>query len=73
MVEPQKVAVEPLTGAHGDGVKTKNGCENVISGQNPPFRGVVNNYFSEKSFGVGPLFFAILPEKKSDYTVTGGP
>ena len=39
MEEPQKVVEEPQTGACGDSVKTKNGCEDVFSG--PP-GGVVN-------------------------------
>ena len=30
----QKVAEGLVTGARGDGVKTKSGCENVILGQN---------------------------------------
>ena len=63
MEEPQKVAEEPVAGARGDGVKTKNGCENVILGQNLPSRGVVNNYFSENSSDLGHYFLPSSPKK----------
>ena len=64
----QKVAKGHVTGARGDGVKTKSltksGCENVISGQNPPSRGVVTNYFSENSSDLGHYFLPnAVPEK----------
>ena len=63
MEEPQKVAIEPVTRARGDGVKTKNGCENLILGQNPSSRGVVSNHFSENSSDLGHYFLPSSPEK----------
>ena len=64
MEEPQKVAIEPVTRARGDGVKTKNGCENLILGQNPSSRGVVSNHFSENSSDLGHYFLPSSPEKR---------
>ena len=58
MEEPQKVVKEPQTGGRGDGVKTKNGCEDVFWGKNLPPRGVVDNYFSENSSDLGHYFLA---------------
>ena len=54
----QKVAEAHVAGVRGDGVKTKNGCENLILGQNPSSRGVVNDYFSENSSDLGHYFLA---------------
>jgi hypothetical protein len=59
----QKVAVGSQTGARGDGVKTKNGCEDVFWGQILPPKGVVNNYFSENSSDLGHYFLPSSPEK----------
>ena len=63
----QKVAEGLVTADFGDGVKTKNGCENVISGQNPPSRGGVSNYFSENSSDLGHYF---LPSRRRKSQIT---
>ena len=68
MEDPQKVAVDPVTGARGDGVKTKKGCEKLILGENPPSRGVANNCFSENSSDLGHYFLPSSPEK-SQFTL----
>ena len=65
----QKVAEGLVTGARSDGVKTKNGCENTFLA----LRGGVVSIIFRKLLGFGPLLFAILPRKKSDYTSTGHP
>ena len=71
----QKAVEGAQTGARGDGVKrcvkTKIGCEDVFWGQILSPKGVVNKYFSENSsdLRIEPLVFAILPRKKSVYTL----
>ena len=54
----QKVAEGHVAGARGDGVKTKNGCEDVFWGNNLPSGGVVDNYFLENSSDLGHYFLA---------------
>ena len=60
MVFREELAVGRDTGARGDGVKTKNGCEDVIFG--PP-GGVVNNYF-RKTPQIWATIFCHPPQKK---------
>ena len=59
----QKVAEGLVTGARGDGVKTKNGCEEVFWGQISSPRGVVNKHFPENSSDLGHYFLPPRPEK----------
>ena len=59
----QRVAEVSETGAGGDGVKTKIGCEEVFWGRNLPPRGVVNNYFPENSSDLSDNFLPSSPEK----------
>ena len=60
MEGPQKVAEGPVTEARGDGVKTKNGCENVFL--SPPGGGS-QYYFPEISSDLGHYFLPSRPEK----------
>ena len=64
MEEPQQVAEEPLTRARGDGVKTKNGCEDVFSAQISLPKGIVNKYFTENSSDLSDNFLPSTPEKR---------
>ena len=58
----QKLGEGSVTGARGDGVKTKNVCEDVFSGPPGGCKGVVNNYFSENSSDLGHYFLPPPPE-----------
>ena len=58
MEGPQRVAEGPVTGARGDGVKTKNGCEMSFGATICSPEGVVDNYFSENSSDLGHYFLA---------------
>ena len=59
----QRVAKGRNIGARGDGVKTKNGCEDVFWGQILLAKGVVNKYFSENSSDLSDNFLPSRPEK----------
>ena len=59
----RRIASRGPSQARRRSVKTKSGCENVFSSH--PGGSQVS--FSGKLLGFGPLFFAILPETKSDY------
>ena len=59
----QRVAEGRKTGARGDGVKTKIGCEDVFLGQILLPKGVVNKDFSENSSDLSDNFLPSRPEK----------
>ena len=63
MEESQKVAEESQMENFGDGVKTKNGCEEPFAGQILPPRGGVSISFSENSSDLSDNFFPSRPEK----------
>ena len=63
----QRVAEGRKTRARGDGVKTKNGCEDVFSAQISLPKGIVNKYFSENSSDLSDNF---LPSRREKSQIT---
>ena len=59
MEVPQKVAVDPVTGVHGDGVKTKTGVKTCFRA----LGGGSQFCFLENSSDLGHYFLPSRPEK----------